>query len=185
MSLTSYRAAPPRERFGAGKFRAGSLSSNRHNGCEGPDSKKLSYCSQILVNHPMDHKEDTPPDIAARTLASLLRDLVASGRRPIETPDISDAIAVHDLRKELKRWRAILRLIAPMVGDEAELMRVKARDVAREMATARDGRAVQEALADLGNGSPDLPTRSRAAVAERLARIGASAEAASLTPTRK
>jgi len=120
-----------------------------------------------------------------RALADLLHDIVASGREPIETPDIADAVAVHDLRKALKRWRAILRLIAPTVGDEAERMRVEARDLAREMATARDGRAVQEALADLGNGSPDLPAGSRAAVAERLARIGASAEAASLTPTRK
>jgi len=39
---------------------------------------------------------------------------------------------VHDLRKALKRWRAILRLIAPMVGDEAESLRLEARDLARE-----------------------------------------------------
>ena len=133
----------------------------------------------------MAHKAHSSSDIATRALADLLHDIVANGREPIETPDIADAVAVHDLRKALKRWRAILRLIAPTVGDEAERMRVDARDLAREMATARDGRAVQEALADLGDGSPDLPTRSRAAVAERLARIGASAEAASLTPTRK
>jgi len=133
----------------------------------------------------MDHKDVSPPDIAARTLASLLRDIVASGRKPIETPDISDATAVHDLRKELKRWRAILRLIAATVGDEAELMRVKARDVAREMAAARDGRAAQEALADLGDDVPNLSARSRATIAERLAEIGAEAEAISLTPARK
>jgi CHAD domain-containing protein len=128
---------------------------------------------------------DPSPDIAARTLAGLLRDIVASGRQPIETADISDAAAVHDLRKALKRWRAVLRLIAPTIGDEAELMRVEARDFAREIAAARDSRAAQEALADLGEDLPNLPARSRAAITERLAQIGASAEAVSLTPERK
>ncbi len=133
----------------------------------------------------MVHKDDSPPDIAARTLAALLRDIVASGRKPIETPDISDAAAVHDLRKALKRWRAILRLIAPMVGDEAELMRVEARDLAREMAVARDGQAAQEALSDLGDSIPNLSARSRATIAERLNQIGAGADAIGLTSVRK
>src|SRR5258706_9804695 len=133
----------------------------------------------------MVHKDDSPPDIAARTLAALLRDIVASGRKPIETPDISDAVAVHDLRKALKRWRAILRLVAPTVGDEAELMRLEARDLAREMAAARDGQAALEALADLGDSLPNLSARCRATIAERLAHIGASAEAIGLTPVRK
>jgi CHAD domain-containing protein len=133
----------------------------------------------------MVHKADPRPDIATRTLADLLRDIVASGRNPIETPDISDAVAVHDLRKALKRWRAILRLIAPTVGGEADQMRIAARDLAREMAAARDNRAAQEALADLGDGAPDLSARSRATLAERLAQRGASAEATSLTPERR
>jgi CHAD domain-containing protein len=133
----------------------------------------------------MVHKDDSPPDIAARTLAVLLRDIVASGRKPIETTDISDGVAVHDLRKALKRWRAILRLIASTVGDEAEVMRVEARDLAREMAPARDGQAAQEALADLGDSFPNLSGRSRATIAERLAAIGASAEAIGLTPARR
>jgi len=129
-------------------------------------------------------KDDPAPDIAARTLAALLRDIVASGRKPIETPDMSDAVAVHDLRKALKRWRAILRLIGPMVGEEAELTRVEARDLAREMAAARDGQAAQEALADLGEGFPNLPARSRAAIAERLTQMCAGAQAIGLTPER-
>jgi CHAD domain-containing protein len=133
-------------------------------------------------------KDDPPADIAARTLAALLRDIVASGRKPIETPDISDVMAVHDLRKALKRWRAILRLIAPMVGDEAELMRIEARDLAREMAAARDSQAAQEALADLGDvgdSFPNLSARSRTAIAERLAAMGAGAAAIGLTPARR
>jgi CHAD domain-containing protein len=133
----------------------------------------------------MVHKDDSPPNIAARTLAALLRDVVASGRKPIETPDISDAVAVHDLRKALKRWRAILRLITPMVGDEAELMRIEARDLAREMAAARDGQAALEALADLGDSLPNLSARSRETIAERLTHVGTRPQAIGLTPVRK
>src|SRR5262249_28268668 len=73
----------------------------------------------------------------------------------------------------------------PAVGDEAELMRVEARDLAREMAPARDGQAAQEALADLGDSFASLPARSRATIAQRLAEIGAGAEAIGLTPARR
>ncbi len=40
---------------------------------------------------------DSPPDIATRALAGLLRDIVASGRKPIDAADITDEIAVFDL----------------------------------------------------------------------------------------
>jgi CHAD domain-containing protein len=126
---------------------------------------------------------DPRPDVATRTLADLLHEIVASGRKPIETPGISDVVAVHELRKAFKRWRAIMRLIAPTVGDEAEQMRIAARDLAREMAAARDGRAAQEALADIT--STRLPSRSHATIAQRLAQLSASVEATSLTPERK
>lgn len=133
----------------------------------------------------MDHHLNPTPDIAARAVVELAHDVVTSGRQPIETPDISGAVAVHDLRKALKRWRAILRLIAPIVGEEAELMRVEARDLARELAAARDGRAAQEALADLGDELHRVSARARTSIEEKLARMGAGAEAASLTPVSK
>jgi CHAD domain-containing protein len=128
---------------------------------------------------------DSPPDTATRALAELLRDILASGRKPIDLPDITDETAVHDLRKAFKRWRAMLRLIGPAIGEEAEVLRVEARDLARGLASARDGRAALEALADLGDDLPGLSPRSRATITERLTQIGASAEAASLTPMMK
>jgi CHAD domain-containing protein len=128
-------------------------------------------------------------DIAARTLAGLLRDIVASGRKAVEAPDISDADAVHDLRKALKCWRAMMRLITSTVGDEAEAMRIAARDLARETAAARDGQAAQDALSDLlaesGGELPGVPPRARATITERLAALREGAEAVSLTPERK
>jgi CHAD domain-containing protein len=131
----------------------------------------------------MARNTDTAPDIAARALEALLGDILAEGRKPVEVPDISDAVAVHELRKAFKRWRALLRLIGPVVGAEADALRLEARDLAREMAAARDSQAMREAFADLGEDA--LPPRSRAAIASRLARIEASAEAASLTPALK
>jgi CHAD domain-containing protein len=135
----------------------------------------------------MYRRADLPPDIATRALAALLREILASGRKPLDATDMPDAVAVHDLRKALKRWRAILRLVAPVIGEEAERLRIESRDLAREVATARDGRAALEALADigdlgdLGEDGATLSARSRATIGERLAQIGASAEAASLT----
>jgi CHAD domain-containing protein len=137
----------------------------------------------------MTSKADPPQNIAAGTLSGLLRDLVASGRTAVETPDISDAAAVHDLRKALKGWRAMMRLIVPTIGDDAERMRIEARDLAREIAAARDGQAAQEALADLlsehDDNLPGAPRRARATIEERLAALRTSAEAVSLTTERK
>jgi CHAD domain-containing protein len=124
-------------------------------------------------------------DPAARALAALLRDIVASARQPLDAPDMSDAVAIHDFRKAFKRWRALMRLIGPVIGAEAEALRIEARDIAREMASARDGQAAQEALADLGDDVPSLSARSRTTIQGRLAQLGASAEAAILTPALK
>jgi CHAD domain-containing protein len=127
-----------------------------------------------------------PQDIAACTLAGMLRDIVASGLKPVDSLDIPDATAVHDLRKALKSWRAMMRLIAPAMGQEAEAMRIEARDLARQIAAARDSQAAQEAFSDLlDDPGGDLPEAARAAITERLAAMRASAEAVSLTPACK
>ncbi len=133
----------------------------------------------------MARKSAPHPDPASRAMAELLRDIVASARKPLETPDITDAVAIHDFRKAFKRWRAALRLIRPVVGEEAEVMRIAARDLAREMASARDGSAALEALSDLGNDIPGISPRSRGTIEGRLTQLGATAEAASLTPELK
>src|SRR5258708_2696574 len=133
----------------------------------------------------MARKSAPHPDPAARALAALLRDIVASARLPLDAQGMTDAVAIHDYRKAFKRWRALLRLIGPVIGEEAEAMRVETRDLAREMATARDSQAALEALADLGEEIATLSPRSRATIAGRLTQAGAAAEAAILTPALK
>src|SRR5580692_10397776 len=109
----------------------------------------------------MARKSAPHQDPAARALAALLRDIVASARQPLDTPGMTDAVAIHDFRKAFKRWRALMRLIGPVIGE------------------------APEALADLGDEIPGLSARSRATIQGRLAQLGASAEAAILTPARK
>jgi CHAD domain-containing protein len=138
-----------------------------------------------LTNGCMARNSAPHQDPAARALAALLRDIVASARQPLDAPDMTDAVAIHDFRKAFKRWRALMRLIGPVIGEEAEALRIEARDIAREMASARDGQAALEALADLGDEIPSLSARSRATIQGRLAQLGASAEAALLTPALK
>ena len=106
-------------------------------------------------------------------------EILAEARRQVDEPEAGDAVAVHEFRKAMKRWRALLRLYEPLLGEEATQLRVEARDLARELAGTRDARSALDALADLGEET--LSARTRATLKRRLETIGASAEAATLT----
>ena len=45
-------------------------------------------------------------------LAGAARSIIADARRALTDPELTDAEAVHEVRKALKRWRALLRLFA-------------------------------------------------------------------------
>ena len=59
------------------------------------------------------------------------------------------------MRKALKRWRALLRLLARPLGEQADQMRSEARELMRALAGARDAQSALDALADLRKA--DLP----------------------------
>jgi CHAD domain-containing protein len=120
-----------------------------------------------------------PPVRAAERLREATSEVLAEARRQIDDSTADSATAVHEFRKAMKRWRAILRLYEPLVGEAAIRLRVEARDRARELAGTRDARAAIDALADLSRER--LSARTRAALKARLDDIGASAEAATLT----
>jgi CHAD domain-containing protein len=86
---------------------------------------------------------------AAVALLSFARDVLDEAQRALELPENTDAVAVHDFRKAMKRWRALLRLLEPIVGTETGTVRLKARDLARELAPARDRQAALDALSDV------------------------------------
>ncbi|MBI5910940.1 MAG: CHAD domain-containing protein, partial [Betaproteobacteria bacterium] len=49
-------------------------------------------------------------------LAAAARLIIADARRALGDPELSEAEAVHELRKTLKRWRALLRLLERPLG---------------------------------------------------------------------
>ena len=57
-------------------------------------------------------------------------EVLAEARRQVDAPEGDDATAVHEFRKAMKRWRAILRLYEPLFGEEAVRLRVEATDSA-------------------------------------------------------
>ncbi len=88
--------------------------------------------------------------------------------------------AVHDIRRCLKRWRALLRMLAPHLGEEAEALRVGARDLARRLAAARDAQAALDALEDAATSARERPAglsqRSLAAIRTRLSALREAGE---------
>jgi CHAD domain-containing protein len=111
--------------------------------------------------------------IAAHTLAA--------ARAVMTDPERSTADAVHEFRRAMKEWRALMRLLAPFIID-AERWRIEARDHARSLAQARDGAAALNAFDDLIGKGMVLSERSTATVRGRLEELRSSEERTVLTP---
>jgi len=81
----------------------------------------------------------------------------------------------------MKRWRSLLRLLQPFLGEGGRRLRMQARDFARELSGARDAQAAMEALDDLLEAGADLSPRTIASIRSRLDEIRLAAEASTLT----
>jgi CHAD domain-containing protein len=106
--------------------------------------------------------------------------ILAGARAAITDPQLAGPDAVHEFRRAMKQWRALMRLLRPFVGD-AERMRIEARDHARSLASARDGQAALNALDQIVDHTAALSARSTASVRERLEALRGSEERAVLT----
>lgn len=98
------------------------------------------------------------------TLIAIARDMLA--RTSLD--DAPEAEAIHKFRRGMKRWRAFLRLLEPVLGAEAVQLRHEARDLARMLASARDAQAALDALADLEVDYEPLSPTSLSTVRERI-----------------
>jgi CHAD domain-containing protein len=107
--------------------------------------------------------------------------ILAQARAAIADPERSSQDAVHDFRRAMKEWRALMRLLAPFIVD-AERWRIEARDHARSLAHARDGQAALNAFDDLVKKGMVLSERSVATVRSRIEALRGSEENAVLTP---
>jgi CHAD domain-containing protein len=114
-------------------------------------------------------------------LAAAARSIIADARRSLSDPELSDAEAVHELRKALKRWRALLRLLARPLGEHADQMRAEARELMRALSGARDAQSSLDALADLRKADVPFSPASMDTIQQRLSEIKQAAEQTSFT----
>lgn len=115
-------------------------------------------------------------------LAGAARSIIADARRAIADPELSEAEAVHEVRKALKRWRALMRLLAHALGEPADQMRAEARELMRALAGARDAQGALDALGDVKKAESALSPTSLETMRARLTELRDAAEATSFTP---
>jgi CHAD domain-containing protein len=109
-------------------------------------------------------------------LAAAARSIIADARGSLTNPELSDAEAVHEVRKALKRWRALMRLLSGPLGEQAEQMRIEARDLMRALTSARDAQSTLDALADLRKAEVPFSETSMETIRGRVTAIKDAAE---------
>src|SRR4249920_951139 len=114
-------------------------------------------------------------------LAAAARSIIADGRRALTDPELSAPEAVHEVRKTLKRWRALLRLLARPLGEQAVQMRSEARELMRGIADARDVQSALDALSDLRKTGLPFSATSIETIRTRLTEKRDAAEARAFT----
>ena len=114
-------------------------------------------------------------------LAAEARLIIADARRALADPELSEPEAVHEVRKALKRWRALLRLLARPLGDQADQMRSEARELMRALAGARDAQSALDALADLRKVDLPFSETSAETIRKRMTDIRDAAEQSSFS----
>jgi CHAD domain-containing protein len=110
------------------------------------------------------------------SLAAAARSIIADARSSLTDPKLSGAEAVHEVRKVLKRWRALMRLLSEPLGEPAEQMRIEARDLMRALTGARDAQSTLDALADLLKVEASLSETSMETIRGRVTAIRDAAE---------
>jgi CHAD domain-containing protein len=130
-----------------------------------------------------DRKPALQPDAAiGPALRAIASEILAKARLALTDPERTNQDAVHDFRRAMKQWRALMRLLEPFIP-EADRWRREARDLARSLAHARDGAAALNAFDGLGEkGILLLSKRSDATVRSRIEALRGNNEQAVLTP---
>jgi CHAD domain-containing protein len=111
-----------------------------------------------------------------RELGEALRAVALSildeARAALSTADRDRSTAIHDFRKEMKRWRALLRLMTAFLGGDCRHLRQTAGDLARSFTAARDVQSAIMILPALAKPAPDaaesLSPHSFNTIKERL-----------------
>lgn len=114
-------------------------------------------------------------------------DILAEARRALEEPSKTNAARIHDFRKAMKRFRALLRLVPTPLDEMARHLRTQGRDLARELGGSRDSQSALDAIRDLvkAKSPAALSERSIKSITNRLAALKKSAERTHLTADSK
>jgi len=115
---------------------------------------------------------------AVRAIAA---SILENARTTLTDPERAVEDRIHDFRRAIKQWRALMRLLEPFIPDAVRL-RQEARDHARSLARARDGQSALNAFDDLLKKGMVLSERSQATIRGRIEAIRGSEEQAVLTP---
>jgi CHAD domain-containing protein len=107
--------------------------------------------------------------------------ILAGAHTVISDPERTSQDAVHDFRRAMKQWRALMRLLEPFIPDAVRL-RQEARDHARSLSRARDGQSALNAFDDLAKNGMALSERSTETIRSRIEAIRGSEEQTVLTP---
>jgi CHAD domain-containing protein len=115
---------------------------------------------------------------AVRAIAA---SILAGAHAVISDPERTSQDAVHDFRRAMKQWRALMRLLEPFIPDAVRL-RQEARNHARSLSRARDGQSALNAFDDLVKSAMALSERSTDTIRGRIEAIRGSEEQTVLTP---
>jgi CHAD domain-containing protein len=121
-----------------------------------------------------------PRQAVGHSLREVALDILGEIRTTLQAPPRADAVTIHDVRKALKRWRALLRLLP--LGDDKQRLRLEARDLARALGSSRDAQSALDALNDLleDKKEDNLSARSIETITSRLEEIRRSNERSQL-----
>ncbi|MGE3869667.1 MAG: CHAD domain-containing protein [Pseudorhodoplanes sp.] len=98
-------------------------------------------------------EQKSPPSLQpnchfGRTLRAIALYMIENLKGLAENDALDGTQAVHDVRRLMKRWRSLLRLLAPFLEGPSEKLREDARALARRLSVARDAQAAIDALHD-------------------------------------
>jgi len=120
-------------------------------------------------------------DDAGEALHAIARQILTRAGHAIEDRSLSEAVAVHEFRKVMKRWRALLRLLEPYLGRGGRKLRAEARDLARALSGPRDAQSAIDAFDDTFRHNTKISQRSLASVRTRLEEARRKSESTVLT----
>ena len=121
-----------------------------------------------------------PRSAIAPAVRAIAVHILGAARAAINDPQRTNQEAVHDFRRAMKEWRALMRLLAPFMTD-AQRLRIEARDHARSLAHARDGQAALNAFDFLIKRDLILSERTAATIRGRIETLRRGEERAVLT----